>query len=143
MRRQGSAKVCDVDLEIAVVDECVRPGNGEKLFLRDKLTRAFDKRREDRKRPAANTHWRASAKEKLSANRQLEHAEPVICIARHDPMPFVLTHRTRTVAVWGCSLVSGIPSRVIRNRIRVADVVAACTVGSALVHVLMRRRKKF
>jgi hypothetical protein len=62
---ENSSKIGDIDFKIAIVDERGRPGRGDQLFLRDKVTRGRDEHSEERKCPATDAHGRAGVKEKL------------------------------------------------------------------------------
>jgi hypothetical protein len=72
---ESAPQRADLDLQIGLFDERLRPRSGNQLLLGDNLTRALDKSRQDIEGPAAEPHRLIAFKEKALRCKQPERAK--------------------------------------------------------------------
>src|SRR5260370_6257096 len=69
---QGAAQGADLDLQICVFDERLRPGWGYQLFLADNLAGAFDQSGQNGEGPAAQPHRCVALKKQPLRRKEAE-----------------------------------------------------------------------
>ena len=72
---QDAAQGADLDLQIQFLDEGLRPGSGNQLFLPDHVARALDQSGEDVKSATAEKHRLVALKQKPLRSNEPERAK--------------------------------------------------------------------
>jgi hypothetical protein len=72
---KGATQSADLDLQIGLPDEGLRPGAGYQLLLADHLAGAFDQSGEDVKGAAAEPHWLVALQQEPLRRKQPERTK--------------------------------------------------------------------
>ena len=72
---EGTAQGADLNLQVRLFDERLRPGASDQFFLADHLAGAFDQSGENVKGAAAEPHWLVALKQKPLLCKEPERAK--------------------------------------------------------------------